>query len=86
MTCLFSLSTEWPPGPIEPPRNTHSRTFAAFAHSIDSAATALGWQDWADPILLKPYDIKDGLLHIPNVPGVGLEWNEDAITANAARL
>ena len=46
----------------------------------------LEWQDWADPILLKPYDIKDGLLHIPNVPGVGLEWNEDAITSNAARF
>jgi len=36
--------------------------------------------------LLKPYDIKDGFLHILNVPGVGLEWNEDTITANAARL
>ena len=40
---------------------------------------------WVDPILPKPYDIKDGSPHIPNVPGVGLERNEDAITANAAR-
>ena len=30
------------------------------------------------------YEIKDGLLHIPDVPGVGLEWNEDAVAANLA--
>ena len=31
-------------------------------------------------------EIKDGLLHIPDVPGVGLDWNEDAVTANHADL
>jgi mandelate racemase len=59
---------------------------AAHVMRVTETAHWLEWQDWADPILLKSYDIKDGLLHIPNVPGVGLEWNEDAITANAARL
>ena len=59
---------------------------AAHVMRVTETAHWLEWQDWADPILLKPYDIKDGLLQIPNVPGVGLEWNEDAITANAARL
>ena len=59
---------------------------AAHVMRVTETAHWLEWQDWADPILLKPYDIKDGLLHIPNVPGVGLEWNEDAITANATRL
>jgi mandelate racemase len=59
---------------------------AAHVMRVTETAHWLEWQDWADPILLKPYDIKEGLLHIPNVPGVGLEWNEDAITANAARL
>ena len=59
---------------------------AAHVMRVTETAHWLEWQDWADPILLKPYDIKDGLLHIPNVPGVGLEWNEDAIKANAARL
>ena len=29
--------------------------------------------------LQKQYEIRDGLLHIPNVPGIGLEWNEDAV-------
>jgi mandelate racemase len=59
---------------------------AAHVMRVTETAHWLEWQDWVDPILLKPYDIKDGSLHIPNVPGVGLEWNEDAITANAARL
>ena len=59
---------------------------AAHVMRVTETAHWLEWQDWADPILLKPYDIKDGLLHIPNVPGVGLEWNEDAITSNAARF
>jgi mandelate racemase len=59
---------------------------AAHVMRVTETAHWLEWQDWADPILLKPYDIKDGFLHIPNAPGVGLEWNEDTITANAARL
>ena len=59
---------------------------AAHVMRVTETAHWLEWQDWADPILLKPYDIKDGFLHIPNVPGVGLEWNEDAITGNAVRL
>ena len=53
---------------------------------VTETAHWVEWQDRPDLILLKPYDIKDGLLHIPNVPGVGLEWNEDAITSNAARF
>jgi mandelate racemase len=32
----------------------------------------------------EPRTGKDGLLHIPDVPGIGLEWNEDAVTANRA--
>jgi mandelate racemase len=59
---------------------------AAHVMRVTETAHWLEWQDWADPILLKPYDIKDGLLDIPHVPGVGLEWNEDAITSNAARF
>jgi mandelate racemase len=34
----------------------------------------------------KPYEISDGMLHIPDVPGVGLEWNEEAVAANEANL
>ena len=56
---------------------------AAHMMRVTEAAHWLEWQDWADPILQRPYEIKDGLLHIPDVPGIGLEWNEGAIKANA---
>jgi len=35
---------------------------------------------------MRGFDIKDGLIHIPDVPGIGLEWNEDAVTANRADI
>ena len=52
---------------------------------LDMAAW-LEWQDWAYPVLQKPYEIKNGLLYLPNVPGLGLEWNEEIISANRINL
>jgi mandelate racemase len=52
---------------------------AAHMMRVTETAHWLEWQDWADPILQRPYEIKDGLLHIPDVPGIGLEWNEGVI-------
>ena len=69
------------------PMSTHLYPeFAAHVMRVTETAHWLEWQDWSDPILQKPYEIKDGLLHIPDVPGVGLEWNEDAVSANMASL
>jgi mandelate racemase len=59
---------------------------AAHVMRVTETAHWLEWQDWADPILQRPYAIKDGLLHVPDVPGLGLEWNEDAIAANRIDL
>jgi mandelate racemase len=59
---------------------------AAHMMRVTETAHWLEWQDWADPILQKPYEIKRGFLHIPDTPGVGLEWNEDAVAANQAKL
>src|SRR5215470_3787949 len=55
---------------------------AAHMMRVTETAHWLEWQDWADPILQRPYEIKDGLLHIPDVPGIGLEWNEAAVEAH----
>jgi mandelate racemase len=57
---------------------------AAHVMRVSETAHWLEWQDWADPILQTPYAVKDGRLQIPDVPGVGLEWNEDAVAANRA--
>jgi mandelate racemase len=55
---------------------------AAHMMRITETAHWLEWQDWADPVLERPYEVEDGLLHIPDVPGVGIEWNEKAVAAN----
>jgi mandelate racemase len=59
---------------------------AAHVMRVTETGHWLEWQDWADPILQRPYEIKDGRLHIPDVPGVGLEWNESAVKANSANF
>jgi mandelate racemase len=69
------------------PMSTHLYPeVAAHVMRVTETAHWLEWQDWADPILRQPYEIRDGLLHIPDVPGIGLEWNEDAVAAHMADL
>ena len=63
------------------PMSTHLYPeVAAHVMRVTETAHWLEWQDWADPILQKPYEVRDGLFHIPDVPGIGLEWNEDAVS------
>ena len=57
---------------------------AAHVMRVTETAHWLEWQNWADPILENPYKIKDGKLQIPDVPGVGLAWNEEAVSAHLA--
>src|SRR6185369_6345574 len=69
------------------PMSTHLYPeVAAHVMRVTETAHWLEWQDWADPILQKPYLIKDSLLHVPDVPGIGLEWNEDVVAANRVDL
>ena len=44
---------------------------AAHVMRVTETAHWLEWQDWADPILLKSYDIKDGLLISPTSQASG---------------
>jgi mandelate racemase len=53
--------------------------FSAHLMRITETAHWLEWQNWADPILAQPFAVKDSNVHIPNVPGSGVEWNEEAI-------
>jgi mandelate racemase len=62
------------------PMSTHLYPeVAAHVMRVTESAHWLEWQNWAHPILKTPYQLKEGQLHIPDVPGVGLEWNEDAV-------
>ncbi|MBI5317895.1 enolase C-terminal domain-like protein [Bradyrhizobium sp.] len=65
------------------PMSTHLYPeVAAQVMRVTETAHWLEWQDWVDPILQQPYAIKGGNLHIPDVPGVGIEWNEDVVAAH----
>lgn len=65
------------------PMSTHLYPeVAAHVMRVTETAHWLEWQNWADPILQKPYQIKNGMLEIPDVPGVGLDWNEDVVAAS----
>jgi len=67
------------------PMSTHLYPeVAAHVMRVTETAHWLEWQDWADPILQRPYEIRNGRLHIPDVPGVGLEWDEGAVAAHLA--
>jgi mandelate racemase len=69
------------------PMSTHLYPeVAAHVMRVTETAHWLEWQDWADPILQSPYEITGGMLHVPDVPGVGLDWNEDAVAANLVDL
>jgi mandelate racemase len=62
------------------PMSTHLYPeVAAHVMRVTETAHWLEWQDWADPILRNPYEIRNSLLHIPDVPGLGLEWDEAAV-------
>jgi mandelate racemase len=39
----------------------------------------LEWQNWVNPILKQPYDVCQGMLQIPPLAGVGIEWDYNAI-------
>ncbi len=39
----------------------------------------LEWEDWAEPLLAEPFKLDKGHLIPRDVPGNGLEWDEDAV-------
>ena len=62
------------------PMSTHLYPeVAAHVMRVTESAHWLEWQDWINPLLQSPYRVIDGALEIPDVPGVGLEWNEEAV-------
>ncbi|NQU61847.1 MAG: mandelate racemase [Rhodospirillales bacterium] len=59
-----------------------SHLFPEFsAHLLAATPTAhwLEFTDWAAPIQKTPACVTDGYVHIPDTPGVGIEWNEEAV-------
>jgi mandelate racemase len=51
------------------------------AHLLAATPTChkLEWVDWAEKILTEPLAIEDGCAVVPDRPGNGLAWNDDAV-------
>jgi mandelate racemase len=62
------------------PMSTHLYPeVAAHLMRVTDTAHWLEWQNWADPILVQPFEVKQGQLMIPARPGCGIDWNESAV-------
>src|SRR5215510_2173477 len=62
------------------PMSTHLYPeIAAHLMRVTDTAHWLEWQDWADPVLLEPFPLKDGQVVIPDRPGQGIGWDERAV-------
>ena len=64
-----------------------SHLFPEFSvHLLGVTPTAhwLEFMDWAAPVLEEPLAAKGGFVQIPDRPGAGIRWNEDAVRRFAA--
>jgi len=62
------------------PMSTHLYPeMSAHLMRVTDTAHWLEWQNWADPILCEPFELKDGHLIVPEKAGQGIEWDEKAV-------
>jgi L-alanine-DL-glutamate epimerase-like enolase superfamily enzyme len=60
-------------------QDDRERRGVAHLMRVTETAYWLEWQDRANPIMKESFDIKNGHLEVPDRPGIGLEWDENAI-------
>lgn len=51
------------------------------AHLLRAAESThwLEWRDWAHPFVAEPFAVSNGFVQVPDRPGSGIDWNEDAV-------
>jgi mandelate racemase len=53
--------------------------FSAHILRVCETADWVEWRDWGNPLLQEPFDVENGQVIVPDRPGAGIEWNEDAV-------
>lgn len=53
--------------------------FSAHLLAVTPTCQFLEYADWADPIVQEPVVVRDGHVVVPQRPGSGLEWKEEAV-------
>ena len=62
------------------PMSTHLYPeMSAHLMRVTDTAHWLEWQDRTDPILAEPFKLDNGHLVVPDKPGQGIEWDEQAV-------
>ncbi len=64
-----------------------SHLFPEFSVHLLGVTPTCHWlefMDWAEPVIQEPIRVVDGLAQIPDRPGAGLAWNEDAVRRYSA--
>jgi mandelate racemase len=59
-----------------------SHLFPEYSRHLLAVTPTCHWLeyvDWATPVLAEPTQVKDGNVLIPDRPGVGIVWNEEAV-------
>jgi len=59
-----------------------SHLFPEFSVHLLGVTPTCHWlefMDWAAPLLQEPLRVKDSFIEIPNRPGAGIQWNEEAV-------
>ena len=59
-----------------------SHLFPEFSSHLLAATPTAHWlefTDWAAPLMETPVTVEDGHVLIPDTPGAGIKWNEDAV-------
>jgi mandelate racemase len=53
--------------------------YSAHLLAVTPTSHWLEYMDWATPILAEPLRVEHGHVMIPDRPGSGITWNEDAV-------
>ena len=53
--------------------------FSAHLLAVTPTCHWLEYMNWANGILRQPFEVRDGHVLIPDRPGAGIEWDEDAV-------
>lgn len=64
-----------------------SHLFPEFSVHLLGVTPTCHWlefMDWAEPVLHEPIRVANGVAQIPDRPGAGIAWNEDAVRRYAA--
>jgi mandelate racemase len=59
--------------------------YSAHLLAVTPTSHWLEYMDWATAIVAEPLQIKDGHAVIPDRPGSGITWNEDAVKRYAVK-